>query len=158
MQYIHFMCLQQWLKTKEYQQQSTHYTSIYWRQFQCEICKSSLPYVLIHKKRRYKLINLPHIETDYLVLESLTLENKHSRMVHILHPNLESLQSNSKQYRLGRGQDCELKVSDISVSRNHCLINYKKGYFFLTDNGSKFGTLILARNRIEIRPNLDYGL
>lgn len=32
-EFIHYDCLKNWLKTKEYRQQTTHYTSIYWRQF-----------------------------------------------------------------------------------------------------------------------------
>ena len=34
----------------------------------------------------YSLIDLPVVERDYLILESVSLELKHSRMVHILHP------------------------------------------------------------------------
>ena len=41
---------------------------------------------------------------------------------------------------MGRGHYCELRVSDISVSRFHAYIkniNYK---FYIFDNNSKFGT------------------
>jgi len=95
---------------------NTHYTSIYWRQFQCEICKSALPYVFRNNGRSYSLIELPELQIDHMVLESITLESKHSRMVHILHPKEGFI----GKYQLGRGQDCDVKISDISVSRNHC--------------------------------------
>ena len=65
------------------------------------------------------------------MLESLTLEQKHSRMVHILHPDLSSLRPFTGKFTVGRGQDCDIKVSDISVSRYHCEIRYKDGKFWL---------------------------
>lgn len=36
----------------------------------------------------------------------------------------------------------EIKINDISISRKHCEIFYKKGRFFAKDLGSKFGTLL----------------
>mmetsp|Transcript_33032 Transcript_33032/g.50619 ORF Transcript_33032/g.50619 Transcript_33032/m.50619 type:complete len:81 (-) Transcript_33032:1256-1498(-) len=59
---------------------------------------------------------------------------------------------------MGRGQECQLKVSDISVSRNHCEIEYHKGKFRIRDMGSKFGTLTLAQGKIEILPGTLTGM
>lgn len=42
----------------------------------------------------------------------------------------------------GRGHDCDIRITDISVSRCHALIKLDKGNFYLEDNNSKFGTLI----------------
>jgi len=112
---------------KEQRQVSLHFTSISWAQFQCEICKSSLPYVFVNNGRKYPLVTMPEVSrlSNYMILESITLENKDSRVVHILHPRHEAfLSRNANVWLIGRGQDCELKVSDISVSRNHCQINY----------------------------------
>lgn len=80
-------------------------------------------------------------------------------MVHILHPKQDINQiPMQRRYQLGRGQDCDLKVSDISVSRNHCYIQYKNGKFMLQDSGSKFGTLTLTRGRIEVLPDTNIGM
>jgi pSer/pThr/pTyr-binding forkhead associated (FHA) protein len=93
------------------------------------------------------------------VLESVTLENKHARMIHILHPKNEVLiNRGQKKYLIGRGQDCDLKVSDISVSRNHCQIQYMKGKFLLQDMGSKFGTLVLCKDPVEVPLESTIGL
>ena len=136
-----------------------HYTSIYWNQFQCEICKSSLPYVFVNNGRKYPLIEIPVILTDHLVLESITLENKHSRMVHILHPRPDVLLNRTgKRYMMGRAQDCQLKMSDISVSRNHCQITFVKGKFRLQDCNSKFGTLVLNRGSTEVPVDRTIGI
>jgi pSer/pThr/pTyr-binding forkhead associated (FHA) protein len=95
-----------------------------------------------------------------MVLESITLENKHSRMVHILHPKKEYSHRmlDVKHYRIGRGQDCDIKITDISVSRNHCKINFRNGNFFLEDTGSKFGTLLMSRGKIAIHPYTTIGV
>jgi len=50
----------------------------------------------------------------------------------------------------GRGNECEIKLSDISVSRLHSSIKFEKNKFILKDNSSKFGTLYLYRKQILI--------
>ena len=54
-------------------------------------------------------------------------------------------------YTVGRGTDCEIRLSDISVSRNHAVLSYEKGYWQLTDAKSKFGTLLLVDEAIDLK-------
>ena len=49
-------------------------------------------------------------------------------------------------FKLGRGLDQEVRISDISVSRYHAKIKFLEDKFVLEDNLSKFGTLVLVRN------------
>ena len=45
-------------------------------------------------------------------------------------------------------------MCDISVSRCHALIKYKDGRYFLEDNLSKFGTLVVpATPEIRLEPD-----
>lgn len=44
--------------------------------------------------------------------------------------------------KLGRGHECEIRITDISVSRNHALIKQNLDGFYIYDNKSKFGTLV----------------
>ncbi len=45
--------------------------------------------------------------------------------------------------KVGRGHDCQVRITDISVSRLHAFFRKStRGDFLLEDNGSKFGTLI----------------
>jgi pSer/pThr/pTyr-binding forkhead associated (FHA) protein len=47
--------------------------------------------------------------------------------------------------KLGRGHECEIRITDISVSRNHALIKHisgPNGGFYIFDNKSKFGSLV----------------
>lgn len=53
--------------------------------------------------------------------------------------------------RLGRGHQCDLRISDISISRVHALLKYKDGKFLIFDNESKFGTLILLNKNYDIQ-------
>lgn len=44
--------------------------------------------------------------------------------------------------KLGRGHECEIRITDISVSRKHAFIRTINDQFFIFDNNSKFGTLV----------------
>lgn len=48
--------------------------------------------------------------------------------------------------KLGRGHECEIRITDISVSRNHAVIKENPNGFYIFDNKSKFGTLIRDEN------------
>ena len=68
-------------------------------------------------------------------------------MVQILMPILRN-----HSFKLGRGLDQEVRISDISVSRYHAKIKFMEDKFILEDNLSKFGTLVLVRNHLNIYP------
>jgi len=57
-----------------------------------------------------------------------------------------------RTFKLGRGHDSDLRINDISVSRCHAVIRFKNDGFYLADNVSKFGTLILIRRQLELSP------
>jgi pSer/pThr/pTyr-binding forkhead associated (FHA) protein len=44
--------------------------------------------------------------------------------------------------KLGRGHECEIRITDISVSRNHARIDKVGDDYYVFDNKSKFGTLV----------------
>lgn len=57
----------------------------------------------------------------------------------------------AEEIKIGRGHDADVRVTDISVSRCHALIKKtEKGIFYIEDNQSKFGTLILIKNPIML--------
>lgn len=121
-----------------------------WKQFECEICKKPYPYVFRSNGVPYRLTDVEaDIPTDrnYLVLESLTFEKNSSRMIHLIMPD-----DDKKTFKLGRGHESDVRVSDISVSRCHALIkfNSENGKYYLEDNLSKFGTLVLAKGTIDL--------
>lgn len=98
--------------------------------------------------KRWFLVDLNRPEdkdTPYIILESLNSEKNSSRTIHTV--NINTDQSN---FSLGRGHDSELRINDISVSRKHASLEYKNGEFVLTDLKSKFGTLMLISDTVEL--------
>ena len=55
-------------------------------------------------------------------------------------------------FKLGRGHESDIRISDISVSRFHAQLKCTKDGYYLEDNNSKFGTLALVP-RLEISPS-----
>ena len=80
----------------------------------------------------------------YIVLEALTREGIHNKGVHVI-----GLTENSS-VTLGRGHDSDIRISDISVSRCHAMIEYREGNFILKDHDSKFGTLVEVAEKVSV--------
>lgn len=139
--FIHFKCLKNWLDLKVTPKQTGNIKSLYWRSFECELCKHAYPYVFRVADRIYKLVDMKKPELpNYLVMESLPLERNSSRTVHML-----SFSEGQTRFKMGRGHDSEVRVNDISVSRCHAIITYRPDGIYIADNRSKFGTLVLSR-------------
>lgn len=106
--------------------------------------------------RTYNLVDYPRPDGDYLVLESLNQEKNTSRIIHLIMPNEQKT-----SFKFGRGHESDLRINDISVSRCHAIIKFKvdqpttngtANRFYLEDNLSKFGTLVLIRRRTPLIP------
>ena len=98
--------------------------------------------------RAYNLVEYDKPKGDFLVLESLNQEKNTSRIIHIIKPN-----DKKDSFKLGRGHESDLRINDISVSRCHAIIKFKENKFQLEDNLSKFGTLVLIKERTLLMPN-----
>lgn len=146
--YIHFMCLRNWLEVKRQTKISSNFSSYYWRTFECEICKKALPLQIKVQGVMYNLVQYEKPDGDYLVLESLNQEKNTSRIIHIIRPSIQK-----DCFKLGRGHESDLRINDISVSRCHAKIKFQGGKFLLEDNTSKFGTLVLVKQRTPLLPN-----
>jgi pSer/pThr/pTyr-binding forkhead associated (FHA) protein len=85
-----------------------------------------------------------------LVLESLNQEKNNSRIIHIIKPG-----ENKDSFKFGRGHESDLRINDISVSRCHAIIKFKDHKFQLEDNMSKFGTLVLVKQRTPLIPGFN---
>lgn len=88
------------------------------------------------------------IETDAPASKFLTLETLSGGQARVLHViNLEA----KSIFRLGRGNDADVRISDISVSRTHALLRAnEQGECFLEDANSKFGTLLLLKAPLRL--------
>jgi hypothetical protein len=156
---IHLKCLKLWLEQKLTTKDILNKSGISYtiKSFNCEICKEPYPskinIYLVTIKYNGQFLNLlsyfvPEGQ-NYIILESLNSikENQYPLSVHIL------MFIDDSPYILGRGHDSDVRISDISVSRTHAKILLKDKKFYLEDTGSKFGTLVLAKDSIELDEN-----
>lgn len=69
-------------------------------------------------------------------------------MIYLLTPD-----NNDVTYKLGRANDQDIRINDISSSRFHANINFDGESFSIKDNVSKFGTLAEIKTELVIKPN-----
>jgi hypothetical protein len=69
--YIHYNCLKRWLDNKKTVKEGDNYQSIFWKSFECEICKKAYPLMIKSNGQNYHLVDYSRPTTSYLVLESL---------------------------------------------------------------------------------------
>ena len=75
----------------------------------------------------------------------MPLDKNTSRMTFTL-----TVSNAKKEFKLGRGHESEVRINDISVSRCHAIIKYQEDGFYIEDNISKFGTIILMKEKVPL--------
>ena len=116
--------------------------------FLCPICNE--PYNPIIKKGNNFYNILPYSfdkEVFHIVLESINFVRDGVFCVMII---IFTFPSKKEEYYLGRGHEATFKISDISISRVHAKFYIKDDNIIIDDLGSKFGTLLLVRNAIDV--------
>lgn len=132
---------------------SGNFKTYYWKKFMCEVCTTKYPLAIKANGRNYSTVEYEKPEGNFLVLESLEQEKNESRIIHIIKPS-----DLKDTFKLGRGHEADLRINDISVSRCHSFIKFKRNKFMLEDNMSKFGTLVLVKDRVPIVPNYNKAM
>ena len=122
--------------------------SFIWKTFECEVWKTKYPYTLKNGEIYYNIFDIGIPDGPFCILESLSIDKNSSRMIFIMKPNKDQM-----EFKVGRGHDSDIRVSDISVSRFHAKIKYQDGKFLLEDNTSKFGTLVMIKDKTPIIKN-----
>jgi hypothetical protein len=147
MKYIHLSCLKHWISTRSCEKiDTTKYCIVYIiKPVECELCKTKFPDLIKHHGKYHHLLDFSKDFESYLTLESLTLDKYKNKFIYTI-----SLENSNQKLKLGRGHDCDILLSDISVSRVHCFLLADKmnKNLFLIDNDSKFGTLVLIQTPI----------
>ena len=147
MKYIHYKCLKNWLNSKieedisiDSDNPKNETISYNRKDICCELCKEKLPDYIKYNGRYYNITFYKPKFEEYLVLESMRADEHKAKFIHIISFDRKNC------INIGRAYECELFISEISVSRFHCIIHKDRGDLFLEDNVSKFGTLILIQN------------
>jgi len=152
---IHFQCLKSWVLTQKQEkpltQANLNVRSFYWKRFECEICKTMYPYTFKIGQIIYKIIDLSNeitsqTKSNYILLESMPLDKNTSRNIHLL-----TVTDQHSEFKLGRGHESQVRINDISVSRCHAIIKCKPDGFYIEDNTSKFGTIILLKDKLRLK-------
>ena len=108
---------------------------------ECEICKMKLPDLINHKGKYFYLLDFSQDYKSYLILETITLDEEGNKFIYVI-----SLLND--RIKIGRGILSDILLSDVSVSRIHCMLSIEKNNVFIEDNDSKFGTLILVQTPV----------
>jgi hypothetical protein len=155
LKYIHLNCLKQWIGTRNcIKIENNEYCNIFLiKEVDCELCKSKLPDYIRHKNKLYKIIEFHTNFKNYLSFENLTLDKQKNKFIYVINLNKD------KKLKLGRGHESNILLSDISVSRVHCLLNVENDSIYLEDNNSKYGTLVLIQTqKINLAENIFLNL
>ena len=62
--------------------------------------------------------------------------------------------SGREELRIGRAHEAEVRINDISVSRQHASFRMIGDNVYLADTKSKFGTLVLLQNDVRLSEHL----
>lgn len=162
MKYIHYLCLKNWMNSKieaeieQNENDSDSTISYNTKDICCELCKTQFPDYIRYKDQLYNISFYKPKFKEFIVFESLRI-NKHNNCK-TRYFNIISL-DNKKIINIGRANECNFSIPEISMSRFHSLIHKVKGELYIEDNKSKFGTLILVQNdKIEINNYLPLKL
>ena len=147
MKYIHYECLKNWLNSKieedisvDSENPEVDVITYNRKDISCELCKEKFPDYIKYRDRFYNISFYKPKFEEFVVLESMRADKHKAKFIHIM-----SL-DNKNCINIGRANECELSISELSVSRFHCIIHKDEGDLFIEDNSSKFGTLILIQN------------
>jgi len=153
--FIHLECIREWLESKKHKKETPFVNSYIWRGLECEICKAAYnDQATLSNGKVVSLLKYDiHQDAEkYMVIESVT--NSSSKTVHVVNFSAKS------EIKVGRGSQCEVRITDVSVSRHHSTfeviqiknkIGEMKSYLSVCDEMSKFGTLLFVRKPIPVK-------
>ena len=142
--YVHLNCLKEWIHTKYIIsiEKNENFLFFIIKPLECDICKSIFPDYINHKNKKYQLIDFEPEFQNYFIMESLTIDKNKNRFFYII-----SL-DNNKILKLGRGNNSDIIIGDLSVSRVHSILILNNKKIYIEDNNSKFATLVLVQSPI----------
>jgi hypothetical protein len=136
-EYVHLSCLRHWVKTRVGEPSASG--AFVYKAPCCELCKSEFSSMIkIDDCEATSLAELPPVEPPFVVLECRTGSSARGA-VHVV-------PLKDKPLKIGRGHGSDIRIADVSLSREHALICLDQDKFTLSDGSSKFGTLVKAKD------------
>ena len=159
--YIHIKCLYKWIAKKVSLKTYNHLTIYSHTKLKCEICKAEIPELI---KIKGDLINLYE---PYKILlyhkEENAVKFKHFLVLQYLNEDFDSdneskIEENKyfilnfltkKSLVLGRGLECDIKMTSNTISHQHSIFIYNNNKLYLNDLNSRYGTHVLLNNYVD---------
>ena len=149
MKYIHLSCLKNSIKLKYHKKSEMYYDMFLFQNYSCEICLTMYPKYIIYKTQVYYLIDIDFDKFENYVLCDLTQYIDNNQKISHFGYLMFKIEDDI-ELSLGRKKNNHIKLKDISVSRNHCVLMKKNNNLLMKDLRSKFGTMRYIKNYIEI--------
>ena len=116
--------------------------------FLCPLCNEPYNPIIKINSRFYNILPYSFDKNIFhIVLESINFVKDGVYCIMVI---IFTFPNKKEEFFLGRGHESTFKISDISISRVHAKIYLKDENIVIDDLGSKFGTLLLARNSIYV--------
>ena len=155
LQLIHLNCLNNWIETKIIKKEDDELAVYFFKNYQCEICLAPFPCMInldsiSYKGNEISLLKLAIPHSPFLMLE-LTQKDK-GVLIYLIKP------LKNREFKIGRGHESDLKLSDLSISRDHAIISYNNEIgFTISDNNSRFGTFVKT-NTLKLTELSSYAI
>ena len=147
---IHINCLKEWIRNKFTLRLSGKSMSFYPKDLICELCKHDIPPVVTYKNSSFSLIDFSGPSNpSFVVFEEYPFDRLSRLGLHLV-----SLKPGSNAV-IGRSNESDLKINDITVSRKHCVLALRDNNFYINDKESKFGTLVKANRLFRVKKGMD---
>jgi hypothetical protein len=146
--YVHSRCIGKWLSGRLGVEQFNG-SVFFFRPLACELCHSIYPSYYDDKGIPTPLATLPETKMPFIVFENLggspavpgwhgDSSNTNPEGLHVVR-----LDQSGTLVKIGRGHECQMRISDVSISRLHASVRVDAdGAVYLEDQKSKFGTLV----------------
>eukprot|EP00826_Nyctotherus_ovalis_P056086 TRINITY_DN7510_c0_g3_i2.p1 TRINITY_DN7510_c0_g3~~TRINITY_DN7510_c0_g3_i2.p1 ORF type:complete len:411 (+),score=77.66 TRINITY_DN7510_c0_g3_i2:147-1379(+) len=152
---MHAECLQRWLMSKTKLKTTDTIRSYHWGQFACDVCKETYPEVILHPNgKQLNIVNIEKPKSNYILLESIPEKDITDKCNCLANLDLFFLSlQHGQRADVGRQSNSLVKLDDMTVSRHHAIIQQCNGEYYIKDANSKFGTLILQDEPVEVSRN-----
>lgn len=147
MAYIHYRCLKSCIDSRITKKEDEISITYLIKSYACEICRTPYPRFI-----NYRSSTLPLVDVDtnkfqnFLVLDYSVFDDNSGQLatVGVIVVRIED------EVTIGRTQSNDIKLKDISVSRQHCAIVKRGNKIYIEDKGAKFGTMLYQKNKKKL--------
>jgi hypothetical protein len=143
--YVHLICLKNWIQSKIVGTNSNNVAKYCWDEVKCEVCKQEWPMVVVYKDQYRQLITIEKPDYPYIIAENFNPHSDEKSVLSLI------LGNEDQKIKVGRGNICDFKLVEDSISRTHAFIEFEDNQFVIKDNLSKFGTFVRLEEDYSIQ-------